>query len=91
VIKALEWCAANIPDKDSEIDVHSDSEIVVKQLNGAYKVKSGYLSPLNAKARELASAFHMVRFLNVPRENALVSKVDSNLNTLLDAIGEKDK
>ena len=48
--------------------VRGDSELVIRQLRGEYKVKSANLAPLHAKARELSFRFGSLRFEWVPRE-----------------------
>ncbi|WPD18807.1 MULTISPECIES: ribonuclease HI family protein [Thermaerobacter] len=50
------------------LDVYSDSELMVRQLNGEYRVKHEGLKPLYHRVRELAACFDAVRFIHVPRE-----------------------
>lgn len=47
LLRALEEVA---PDADTEIEVYSDSELMVKQLNGEYRVKNEGLKPLYVRA-----------------------------------------
>lgn len=51
-----------------DLDVYSDSELLVRQLNGEYKVKNIGLKPLHERARQLAAQFRRVRYFHVPRE-----------------------
>jgi hypothetical protein len=51
-----------------KIVVRGDSELVVKQLKGEYKVKSPLLAPLYRKLKEMASQFSSLTFEWVPRE-----------------------
>lgn len=51
-----------------EMEVRMDSELIVKQLNGEYKVKDKNLKAQHAIVRELLSHFSDVRFRHVPRE-----------------------
>jgi ribonuclease HI len=67
-----------------EITLHSDSQLVVNQLSGAYKVKNRGLRSLNAEAKALLSKFKSYELLNVPRENREISAVDKKLNAFLD-------
>ncbi len=69
---------------DTEIVVVSDSNLVINQLSGKYKVKSEHLKALNKEGRDLLSQFKSHRLLNVRRENEHVSRVDGELNGLLD-------
>lgn len=60
-----------------------DSELVVKQLNGEYKVKMAHLFELYTKVKELEKDFETVRYSHVPRaEN---SHADKLVNKALDA------
>lgn len=40
-----------------EVELRADSELVVRQMNGAYKVRHPDLIPLHAEAKRRASAF----------------------------------
>lgn len=60
-----------------------DSELVVKQLNGIYKIKNKDLLTLSLKIRKLVSNFTgKIFFKNVPREQN--KKADLLLNHELD-------
>lgn len=52
-----------------ELSVEGDSLIVIKQLNGQYKVKSSNISELNKLAMKLKSKFNIISFNHVYREN----------------------
>lgn len=51
-----------------DLDVHADSELMVNQINGIYRVKSEGLKPLFAQARMLASGFASFNISHVYRE-----------------------
>jgi ribonuclease HI len=51
-----------------ELDVFSDSELLVKQLAGDYAVKADHLKPLHDEARSLLAAFADVHVAHIPRE-----------------------
>ena len=63
-----------------------DSELVVHQMNGRWRVKDANLSMLNAKARELVRDFEKVEFKYVPREQNKLA--DSLANQALDSAGK---
>lgn len=44
--KALEWLIANGLNNSGRVEVKSDSQLVVKQLKGEYKIKSKRIIPL---------------------------------------------
>ena len=48
--------------------LHADSELMVKQLNGQYKVKNEGLKPLYARAKELIAKIGSVEVQYIPRE-----------------------
>ncbi len=51
-----------------EVEVRSDSELLIHQMNGVYRVKSEQLKPLYEKAGSLASGFGKIKFVHVRRE-----------------------
>jgi ribonuclease HI len=53
----------------SEIEVLSDSELMVRQITGAYKVKSPALAELHARAVELLSRFERWGATYIPRSS----------------------
>ncbi len=52
----------------SEVEIRSDSELLVRQMTGEYKVRNEGLRPLVARAHALAAAFTSVDFVHVRRE-----------------------
>jgi ribonuclease HI len=65
LVKALEH-AKNLGGR--KVVVHSDSELMVKQMNGAYKVKHENLIPLYEAARKLVRAFEDVEIVHIYRD-----------------------
>jgi ribonuclease HI len=66
-----------------DLAVRLDSELVVKQISGAYRVKHEGLIPLHAKAKALLRKFARVDVQHVRRkENAAA---DALVNQVLDA------
>jgi ribonuclease HI len=64
------------------LSVRLDSELVVKQLRGEYRVKHAGLQPLYNRARQLLRRFSEVDVKHVPRkQNALADRL---VNRLLD-------
>lgn len=51
-----------------ELDVFSDSELLVRQLAGDYAVKADHLKPLHDEAQALLKAFPDVHVAHIPRE-----------------------
>ncbi len=68
--------------KDETVTIYSDSELMVRQLNGIYRVRDPKLLPLYKRARDISSHFNRVEILHIPRaENRLA---DSIVNQVLD-------
>jgi ribonuclease HI len=66
----------------SEVEVVNDSELVARQVNGAYKVKHAALKPLHAEALALLAQFDAWSMRNVPR--AQNAQADALVNEALD-------
>ena len=66
-----------------ELDVVSDSQLLVRQMTGEYKVKNETLQELQAEAAELASRLGRVDYRSVPREHNDLA--DRLVNEALDA------
>lgn len=65
-----------------ELQVLMDSELVVKQINGQYKVKNTDLLPVYMNVKALADEFNKITFNHVPRE--LNKEADAEVNRILD-------
>jgi ribonuclease HI len=50
------------------VDIYSDSELVVRQIEGRYRVKHPGLAPLYREAMELLARFEQARVRHVARE-----------------------
>ena len=66
----------------SELEVISDSELLVKQMRGEYRVKNRALQTLFLEASGLARKLHRVRYTAVPREQNELA--DGLVNEALD-------
>jgi tryptophan 2,3-dioxygenase/ribonuclease HI len=66
----------------TEVDVVNDSELIAKQVNGEYKVKSPDMAPLHAQAREALDRFDGWSIRSVPR--AQNAAADALVNRALD-------
>lgn len=63
----------------AELTVRLDSELLVRQLQGRYQVKSPHLKPLFAQARALAGRFARISFQHIPREQNAIADRLANL------------
>jgi ribonuclease HI len=67
------------------IEVRADSELLIKQLKGEYRVKSPGLRPLFEEARRLISRFTSVKLTHIRRE--LNGEADRLANEGIDRVG----
>jgi len=59
-----------------EIEIRSDSELMVRQITGRYKIKSSLLAPLYLQVGKLLGKFAAIKVMHVPRElNAEADKL----------------
>jgi ribonuclease HI len=69
-----------------ELEVVSDSELLVKQMRGEYRVKNKALQDLFLDASRVARKIHHVTYTAVRREHNELA--DSLVNEALDAAGQ---
>jgi ribonuclease HI len=62
-----------------ELEVRGDSQLIIKQITGRYRVKSDNLIPLYNEAKRLSANFGKISFKWVKRDN----------NTLTDALSNR--
>ena len=65
LLAALRWAVEN---NVSRVQIRADSELLVKQMRGEYKVKNPGLQALYVRARLLVAELDDVRFEHVRRE-----------------------
>jgi ribonuclease HI len=65
LLAALQWA---IEHQQKRVQIRADSELLVKQMRGEYKVKNAGLQPLHARARLLVGQLDQVKFEHVRRE-----------------------
>ncbi|RJQ29269.1 reverse transcriptase-like protein [Candidatus Parcubacteria bacterium] len=68
--------------KESSVEVRADSELVVRQLNGKYKILEEELQPLFLEIWNLRFDFGKIDFVHVPREEN--KRADRVVNKVLD-------
>lgn len=67
------------------VQVFSDSELVVRQLNGEYRVKKEHLKKLHYKVKRLEAGFKEVAYAHRLRSNDMQKLADRLVNEALDA------
>lgn len=73
LLLGVEKVIAYIPEM---VSFYLDSELVVKQMNGQYKVKKPELKKIHLKICKLLKEIPIIRFVHIPREqNQLADKL----------------
>ena len=85
LIQALHMAAKH----GKEVTCFLDSELVVKQLMGEYKVRNPKLLPLFLKVQKLIDDFDKISFKHARREDEFQQQADELLNLELDNNGFK--
>lgn len=52
----------------NQVEIHSDSELVVRQINGEYRVKKATLKPLYQQVKQLQSQLKSFTITHIPRQ-----------------------
>ncbi len=65
LLAALQWA---VDHDQRRVHIRADSELLIKQMRGEYKVKNPGLQPLYVRARLLAAGLDVVVFEHVRRE-----------------------
>ena len=65
LLAALEFAAQL---KASQLQIFSDSELLVRQINGQYRVKNAALKEIFDRARDLMNGFALVSVDHIPRK-----------------------
>ncbi|KAH7491907.1 hypothetical protein PRIC1_002621 [Phytophthora ramorum] len=69
----------------SHVHVHMDSQLIVRQMQGLYRVKAANLRSLHQQCKELSASLMQVTFSHVPREENSIADQLAN-----EAIDEYD-
>ncbi len=81
LIKALEIALTY---RAKNVRCYMDSELLVKQLNGEYRVRNPALRGLFQKVRGLESSFKKITYSHVPRANEKIQIADRLVNMAID-------
>ena len=89
LIKGMELAIDN---NIKDVLVEGDSNLIINQMNGIYKVKAENLIPLHKQAKELVAKFDFIHFVHIKRE--FNKEADRLANKALDdkiyKIGNRD-
>lgn len=83
LILGLDAAKPFLEGQNMEVEVRMDSELIVKQMNGEYKVKDPDLKLQHARVRDILSdSFFNIEFKHVRRENN--TRADQLANEAMD-------
>lgn len=83
VLEAIKWLCEHIS-RIKKVDFFVDSELVAKQLNGEYKIKSANIKPLVNQINQLRNTLPFkITFTHLLRSNN--KKADQLVNQALDS------
>lgn len=72
------------------LQVHSDSNLAIQQINKKWKINYPHLSKLCSQVYKLSDKYEQVEFFHVGRSNPYIQKCDKLCNELLDGEGFKN-
>jgi ribonuclease HI len=88
VIAALDACKGL---SHGPVSIYSDSELVIRQLSGRYRVRAPHLLPLYRRVKALEGVFASVSYHSLPREDDMIRRMDALCNRILDNAEGKDR
>lgn len=77
LLKGLDLCARYTRRR---VTCHSDSELVINQMNGVFRLKNDELRKLCRKVLDVARMFDEVVYQHVPRGNQRITRADQLVN-----------
>jgi ribonuclease HI len=69
--------------KAKRLKCHADSELLVYQIQGRYRIKNVELKALAEKVKSSTARFESVTFKQIPREHPMIARADKLLNQTL--------
>ncbi len=84
IIEALDCASGHCRE---EVEHYTDSELVVKQLNGEYRVRAKNLKPLIEQIFTKRQYFKSISHKHLPRSHQRIQRIDDLVNQELDLLG----
>lgn len=72
-----------------ELEVRTDSQLLVRQMQGVYRTRASHLREAALTARELLKEFSVVRFTSIPREQN--READRLANRAMDSLQARER
>ncbi len=70
--------------KPEEVTCISDSQLLIKQVRGEWKINKAQLKDYSADVKRLEKEYKKVTYKNVPREDVNITRCDALANKALD-------
>lgn len=83
LLKALQLAAKYTR---NEVQIFMDSEIIIRQMNGTYRIKTPHLFDLFLQVKNSERTFQKVTYNHVPRTNKFQTMADHLVNQALNGI-----
>lgn len=80
----IEGLRAAVRHGGTSLTVFSDSELVMRQMHGRYRVASPRLIPLYREAISVSGRFRKIEYHSVTREHPYITQADRLCNEVLD-------
>lgn len=95
IIEGMNELHASAGIRAIELICISDSQLMIRQMNGEYRVRNPDIRSLHNKVRSLADqlrsgGFSHVLYVHAPRDHVMISKADKILNDVLDKEARKN-
>ena len=85
IIKGLEECERK---GIKDVEIVSDSKVVISQLKGEYKVYEQHLKVLYEQVKNITKSFRSISCTHTTRDNYFIQMADSLCNEVLDGVGK---
>lgn len=79
VLKALEYLAKKTKDSSCDVEVFADSQLIVRQLSGAYKIKNPKLMQLFDQIKVIEFELGAASYKFIPREENFLADRLANI------------
>ncbi len=70
----------------NKISCFSDSQLVIKQINGLFKIKKKHLKKLFLEVKNKEKMYKSIKYSNLPRSHSKIAQVDKLVNKELDKL-----
>ncbi|PIQ87047.1 MAG: hypothetical protein COV74_02580 [Candidatus Omnitrophica bacterium CG11_big_fil_rev_8_21_14_0_20_45_26] len=73
--------------KAKSLQCYTDSQLLMNQMNGSFKIKTDHIRTLSERARRAAKQLDSVTYHHLPREHVMIKQADRLVNQALNQGG----